>query len=266
MTTVGFIGPGAMGAPMVEKLTAAGHRVDVLARREQVREQLKRAGARLVDDPAGAAANADVLIVCLFSDEQLAEVGPQALVGLRPGSVLASHVTGSPALLHRLAATAAPRGITVVDAPVSGDVPEIRNGELTVLLGGEPHAVGAAAAVMQSYASPVIRTGALGSALAVKLVNNLLFAANCRLVAEAVTLAAGLEVSAEALLSTLTHMSAESVAAQSIRQLGGIDAFYGRAEPFLSKDVSACRAAAAEAGVNPALLLAVADNDRHDAS
>ena len=76
----------------------------------------------------------------------------------------------------------------MVDAPVSGGPDDIRAGRLTVLLGGPPAARARAAEVVRAYADPVIETGELGTALAVKLVNNFLFAANTQVLAEAVWL------------------------------------------------------------------------------
>ena len=127
-----------------------------------------------------------MLLVCVFSDEQLAEVAGPLAAALPDGAVLASHVTGRESTLRSVAARFP--AIAVVDAPVSGAPDDIRAGRLTVLLGGPADARARAAGVVRAYADPVIETGELGTALAVKLVNNFLFAANTQVLAEAVWL------------------------------------------------------------------------------
>ena len=71
---VGFVGAGRMGFPMVERLAAAGHDLVVHARRPEAAASLDRLGVRSTSELAEVAAGADVLLLCVFSDEQLAEV------------------------------------------------------------------------------------------------------------------------------------------------------------------------------------------------
>jgi len=73
--TVGFIGAGQLGEPMVLRLLGAGQPVLVYARRDEVRERLSRHGTELADSVADLAANSDIVIWCLFSDAQLRETG-----------------------------------------------------------------------------------------------------------------------------------------------------------------------------------------------
>jgi 3-hydroxyisobutyrate dehydrogenase-like beta-hydroxyacid dehydrogenase len=94
----------------------------------------------------------------------------------------------------------------------------------------------------------------LGSALALKLINNLLFAANAQLLGAATQLGTQLGVAPDVLLSTLQVCSANSHAAEHAHRIGGMDRFAELAGPFLRKDIAACREAAAEAGVELGLL------------
>jgi 3-hydroxyisobutyrate dehydrogenase-like beta-hydroxyacid dehydrogenase len=142
----------------------------------------------------------------------------------------------------------------ILDGPVSGTAENIDAGTLTVLLGGPADAVAAATPVLSAYADPVVPTGALGSALAIKLVNNLLFAANAQMLAAATELGSELGVEPEALLSTLQVCSARSHVAAQAQRIGGMDRFEELAGHFLRKDVVACREAAAESGVDLGLL------------
>src|SRR4051812_36630446 len=196
-----------MGRPMVDRLLKAGHDVTVLARRDGVRADLAAAGARVVSTPAEAARGAAVVVVCLFSDDQMLEIGDDLVSGLGDGAVVASHITGRRSTVQDLGLRAEKVGAQVVDAPVSGGVDEINAGRLTILLGGDASAVDRADAVLAAYGGPCIRTGALGSALALKLVNNLLFATHSQTAAAAVDLGARLGVDEAALLQVLESAS-----------------------------------------------------------
>lgn len=96
----------------------------------------------------------------------------------------------------------------------------------------------------------MVPTGELGSALAIKLINNLLFAANAQLAAAATELGDKLNVDSGALLSVLQVCSGRSGAAAHAHRIGGIDLLTEKAGPLLRKDVAACREAATEAGVD----------------
>jgi 3-hydroxyisobutyrate dehydrogenase-like beta-hydroxyacid dehydrogenase len=244
-----------MGLPMVERLAAAGHDLVVFARRDEVKETLTGLGVRPTAELAEAAAGVDVLLVCLFSDAQLVEVAGTLGGALPDGAVLASHVTGRDSTLRTIAGQFP--GIQVVDAPVSGGPHEIAAGQLTVLLGGAPAARERAAAVVGAYADPVIELGDLGTALAVKLVNNLLFAANAQLVAEAVRLGEAIGVAPGDLLGALEHMSGGSQVSRRAAAGSDMASFATRIGPFMKKDVAACQEQAAELGVDPGLLIEV---------
>jgi 3-hydroxyisobutyrate dehydrogenase-like beta-hydroxyacid dehydrogenase len=253
---IGFVGAGRMGLPMVERLAAAGHDLVVYGRRPETRAALEQLRVGYAGELREAAAGADVLLICVFNDEQLAEIAEPLARALPAGAVLASHVTGRESTLTAIAGRFP--GIEVVDAPVSGGPMEIRAGELTVLLGGAPSARARTAAVIRAYADPVIETGELGSAMAVKLVNNLLFAANAQLAAEAVRLGAALGLAPEPLLGALNQMSGGSQASRRAGENAGMAEFGARIAPYLSKDVAICLEQAAERGVDPGLLIDVA--------
>jgi 3-hydroxyisobutyrate dehydrogenase-like beta-hydroxyacid dehydrogenase len=241
---------------MVVGLLGAGHDVVVYARREEVRRRLKGKGAALADSVADLARGSDVLISCLFSDAQLREtgLGPDGFIAnAKPGAVFVSHTTGTLSTLEALRdGSAAPP--VILDAPVSGTVENIDAGTLTVLIGGPSDAVAAVTPILTAYADPVVATGALGSALALKLINNVLFAANAQLLGAATQLGVRLGVEPSVLLSTLQVCSARSHAAEQAQRIGGMDRFAELAAPFLRKDIAACREAAVEAGIELGLL------------
>jgi 3-hydroxyisobutyrate dehydrogenase-like beta-hydroxyacid dehydrogenase len=253
---IGFIGVGQLGEPMVSRLLGAGHDVMVYARRPEVRESVTSQGATVADSVAGLARQSDILISCLFSDAQLNEVGvgPDGFIAnAKPGSMFVSHTTGTMATLTALR-DSHPSPPVIVDAPVSGTVDNIVAGTLTVLLGGPSDAVREVTPVLTAYADPIVPTGELGSALAIKLVNNLLFSCNAQLLAAAIQLGTALGVDHTALLSALQVCSSASHAAVQAHRVGGIENFTERVMPFLRKDIAAASEAAGEAGVDLGLL------------
>ena len=193
---VGFIGAGRMGRPMVARLVEAGHDVGALGRTDGQRRELERLGARAVSDVAEAGAQADVVVVCVFTDEQVREIclTDDLIAAMPSGSVLVLHTTGSPHTVQTIAERAAPYGVDVVDAPVSGGPHNAAAGELTLFVGGADDTVERVRPVLGCYGDPVLHVGPCGAGQKVKLVNNALFAAHIGLLANSVELAARLGV------------------------------------------------------------------------
>jgi 3-hydroxyisobutyrate dehydrogenase-like beta-hydroxyacid dehydrogenase len=261
---VGFVGAGEMGTPMVDRLLAAGSPVTVLARRPEVAERYAGSPARVVSSLGEVAEGADIVIVCVLTDAQVAEValGEHALLAaMAPGSLLVVHTTGSPSTATRLAEDGAERGVRVIDAPVSGGPADIVAGHITLLLGGDDTDVERVRPVLAAYADPILHLGPLGSGQVVKLINNALFAANIQLAAEAERVADQLGVDIATLASTVAHCSGASYAMGVIAAMGSTEALTVAAGRFLRKDVDMVTAVAAELGVDLGLLASVADGD-----
>jgi 3-hydroxyisobutyrate dehydrogenase-like beta-hydroxyacid dehydrogenase len=258
VTTIGFLGAGRLGELMILRLLGAGHDVLVFARRDEVRARLGGAGASPAESVADVAARSDILISCLFSDAQLREtgLGPDGFIAhTQPGSVFVSHTTGIPATLTELSKSSS-EPPTILDAPVSGTADHIAQGKLTVLIGGPAEAVERVRPVLAAYADPIVATGQLGSALDIKLVNNMLFAANAQLLAAAAAVGEQLGVPPTSLLQALSVCSGGCNAA-AYAQGTGMAEFVEAAGPFLRKDVAAAVAAAEHAGVDLGLLRSV---------
>jgi 3-hydroxyisobutyrate dehydrogenase-like beta-hydroxyacid dehydrogenase len=238
---IAFIGAGQMGLPMVRRLVAAGHQVTAYARRAEARDQVEAAGATAVGDPKTAVAEADAVVVCLFSDGQLRELalGPGGFVSaMRPGALLISHVTGSPATPRALADAGEAAGVRVVDAPVSGSAVDIDAGRLTVLLGGEAADLEASRRVLRAYGDPILTIGPLGSAMAVKLLNNALFAAQVQLAGEVERVAADFGVDLATVAPAILASSGRSYAMDVAGRNGSMAMVVERAGHFLYKDVA----------------------------
>ena len=190
---VGFIGAGRMGRPMVGRLVDAGHQVRALGRSDEKRSAISRIGRRRGRrDRRGRAPAPRRWCVCVFTDEQVRQIClADGLVAAMPaGSILVLHTTGSPRTAEAIAERATPRGVQVVDAPVSGGPHNAAAGALTLFVGGADDAVAAVRPVLSSYGDPILHVGPLGAGQKVKLVNNALFAAQIGLLSDAVELAA----------------------------------------------------------------------------
>jgi 3-hydroxyisobutyrate dehydrogenase-like beta-hydroxyacid dehydrogenase len=245
-----------MGRPMVGRLLAAGHEVAVLGRSPQAREELGAAGARPVAEASAVAEKADVVCLCVFSDEQVRALALDGgLAEAMPaGSVLVIHTTGSPGTARAIAAAGAAGGVGVLDSPVSGGPHDIAAGHITLLVGGSDADLERARPVLSAYGDPVLHTGPLGAGQAVKLVNNAVFAANIGLVAQAVKLGAQLGVSEEGLLAALPHGSAASMGLQVAAGRGSVATSAAMLAEFLGKDVKVVREVAAELGASLGVL------------
>ncbi|MCG7579260.1 2-hydroxy-3-oxopropionate reductase [Mycobacterium sp. THAF192] len=241
MTRVGFVGAGRMGTPMVTRLVGAGHEVRVLARAGEKAAALAEQGAEPVTDLAAVATGADVVVVCVFSDDQVKELclDGDLVAGSAPGSVLILHTTGSPKTAQSIATKH--HHVAVIDAPVSGGPHDIAAGAVTLFVGGDDEALERARPVLSSYGDPILHTGPTGTGQAVKLVNNTLFAAQIGLVTEAVRLASRLGVGETPLLNALTHGSAESRVLSMIARTGSAEAFLAAVSEFIGKDIAVVR-------------------------
>ena len=175
-TSLGWVGTGRMGAAMVARLRGAGHPVVVFNRTASTAAEVaERTGATLAATPREAAGSAGVVIVSLADDAAVTAAygGPDGLVaGLRPGAVVLEASTVAPQTVRALGADVAARGATLLDAPVSGSVPVVQRGELTVMVGGDPDALEQVRPVLVPLASEVFHLGGPGTGAAMKLAVN----------------------------------------------------------------------------------------------
>ncbi len=265
---VGIVGTGEMGRPVIERLLAAGHAVHAYARRPEARAELGERGVTTVDDVRALGAICDVVLVYVFSDEQVRVVAfDDGLVeAMAPGSVLVVHTTGSPATAQAIAAAAVPRNIGVLDAAGSGGPAEVAAGRLNLFVGGEAEHLARCRPVFAAYASAITHFGPVGAGQMVKLVNNLLFGCHIELALEAARLAATFGVDDVELARTLHTCSGQSYSLDLVAAMGGTTRLLDAAGRFVHKDVLVAREVAAVAGVDlgslDALTRAVLDRTR----
>src|SRR5438552_7892806 len=155
MIRVGFVGLGKQGAPIAERLLAAGHPTTLWARRAEALERFLTRGAAVAPDlPAlGRASDAAVRDVCLGDGGLLG--------GMAPGALLVIHGTVSPETCRVVARHAAERGVAVTDAPVSGGAAAAREGRPTVMAGGDAATIDACRPAFSAFAAQVFHMGSL---------------------------------------------------------------------------------------------------------
>jgi 3-hydroxyisobutyrate dehydrogenase-like beta-hydroxyacid dehydrogenase len=173
--TVAVVGTGRMGGAMVGTLRRAGFEVLAFNRTPAKAEAVAEAtGARVAGSAAEAAAGAGVVITSLSDDTvEDAYRGPQGVAaGRRRGAVVLESTTVDPRTVRALRPLVEERGASLLDAPVSGSVPLVERGELTVMVGGDAAALEQARPVLDVLAAKVIHVGELGAGATVKLVVN----------------------------------------------------------------------------------------------
>lgn len=190
---VAVVGAGRMGAAMVGRLRAGGAEVIVFNRTPARAQEVAAAtGARVAGSAAAAAAAAPVVLVSLADDRAVTQsyAGPDGIAaGVEPGTVVADTSTIDPRTVHAMAELLAERGGRLIDSPVSGSVPSVQQGTLTVLAGGDAADLAVARPVLDVLASRIFHVGPAGAGAVMKLaVNSMVHSLNQSL-AEALVLA-----------------------------------------------------------------------------
>ncbi|MEX2202279.1 MAG: NAD(P)-dependent oxidoreductase [Dongiaceae bacterium] len=178
---VGFVGIGNMGWPMAACLVAAGHALIVHDNRvERTARFVADYGGTAASSLAALAAASDIVIAILPTSEQVEQVlfGPGDALGphLRHGSVVIDMTSGQPARTIALGERLAALGIAMMDAPVSGGVARAETGDLAIMTGGEEKVIARCLPLLEKMGSTILRIGPLGSAQAMKALNNLVSA------------------------------------------------------------------------------------------
>jgi 3-hydroxyisobutyrate dehydrogenase-like beta-hydroxyacid dehydrogenase len=175
MNTVGFIGLGAMGGRIADRILDAGHRVYATNRTKAKARPLIERGLQWRESPREVAAAGDVVLSMVTDDEALEAItaGPRGLLaGLKAGQVYVDMSTVSPQASRRLAERVRARGADMLDAPVSGSVPQAENGTLAIMVGGRGEAFSFVEPLLREFGQSVTHVGPNGQGLVVKLAIN----------------------------------------------------------------------------------------------
>lgn len=257
----GFIGLGAMGAPMAGHLAAKGL-LTVVGNRTHAKAQTLAAelGVAASADAAGFAGCGAVMLCVSADADVLANVRALAEV-LRPGAIVVDHSTVARDTAIEAQKILAAKGIGFIDAPVSGGVEGARNGRLSVMCGADPALLETVRPALECYGARVSRMGPVGSGQAAKAVNQVMVAGINEAVCEALALGAKLGLDAEVLLPTL----GSGAAANWFLDKRGATMLRGEFTPgfkceHMLKDLRIARATAEGVGIaHPVLAQAEAD-------
>ena len=177
MARIGFIGVGAMGGRMAPHLIAAGHEVSVVDVSPEAVARAVAAGAREAKGPAELSVACEAVLTSLPAGAQVEEVylGEGGLIdAAREGQLFIDVSTVDPATSRRLAAAAAERGASAIDAPVSGGVMGAEEASLTVMVGGPKEAFERARPILEKIGKNIVHVGESGAGQVAKLCNNLI--------------------------------------------------------------------------------------------
>ena len=190
-TTIGFVGLGHMGGNMAARLLTAGYTVYGEARAKSDAQHLVDKGLRWCDTPRELAAAAEIVFTSIPDDAALEDVasGPDGiLAGLGAGKVWVDVSTVSPRVSREVAERVRTAGAVMLDAPVSGSVPQVQSGTLTIMVGGDEDAYKRVEPVLRELGTPT-RVGGNGQGLVLKLAINISLAVQMLAFSEGLLLA-----------------------------------------------------------------------------
>ncbi|MEO1676850.1 MAG: NAD(P)-dependent oxidoreductase [Pseudomonadota bacterium] len=255
MAACAFLGLGVMGGPMAGHLATAGHDVTVYnrtaAKAQAWAETHKGAAA---GTPREAATGAEFVMACVGNDDDLRSVclGPDgAFAGMVEGSVFVDHTTVSAKVTAELYASAKERGVSFVDAPVSGGQAGAENGQLVIMCGGDAEAYARAAPIMDAYAKLANRLGESGAGQLTKMVNQICIAGLVQGLSEGLAFAEKADLDVRAVVDVIGGGAAGSWQMVNRHATMTDDEFeHGFAVDWMRKDLGICLDTGKEIGAH----------------
>lgn len=188
---IGFIGLGPMGRPMCLNLIKAGCDLTVYNRSNKAVREVEQHGAIGACSSKEVAQETDIVITMLPDSEDVEQVaiGPEGIFGgIKPGSIYIDMSTISPTTTRKLAEVAKSKGVSVLDAPVSGGEKCALEASLTIMVGGDNQAFKECLPILQAMGKNIVYCGPAGSGQVVKACNQILVAAVLEATSEALVL------------------------------------------------------------------------------
>jgi 3-hydroxyisobutyrate dehydrogenase len=212
-TVIGFAGLGVMGQSMAGHIMDAGYDVLVYNRTKEKAGGLMDRGAGWRDDPFALAADSDVVITMVGYPADVEQVyfGDRGLLeGARPGTVLIDMTTSSPDLAIRIAEEGKKKGLSVLDAPVSGGDRGAREATLAIMVGGEKEVFDSMMPLFNIMGKGIVLQGGPGSGQHTKMSNQIAIASGMMGVCEAVVYAKKAGLDPDRVLSSISAGAAGS--------------------------------------------------------
>lgn len=259
MTRIAFIGLGNMGGGMAANLAKAGHDVRAFDLSADALDRAKAAGCLPMASVAEAADGAEAVVTMLPAGTHVEAVyGDLFAASLSPAAILIDCSTIDVATAKRVAEAARAKGITAVDAPVSGGIGAANAGTLTFMVGGSDDAFARAQPILAAMGKAVIHAGANGTGQAAKIANNMLLGATMVATCEAFLLAERLGLAPQTFFDISSVSSGQSWSMTSYCPVPGVgpdtpaDHGYqgGFATALMLKDLTLAAAAASDTGAD----------------
>lgn len=214
MAKISFIGIGIMGAPISRHLAAAGHELTIYNRTLAKSEAwAAQNGGKIATSPADAAKEAEVVMSCVGTDDDLASVAlgrDGAFGAMAKGALFIDHTAVSARIARQLGVEAKSRGIQFIDAPLTGGQAGAENGTLTIMCGGRKEAVETAIPIMKSYSKRIVHVGRAGAGQTAKMANQIAMAGIIQSLSEALHFAQCAEVDLEKVYEAISGGAAQS--------------------------------------------------------
>jgi 3-hydroxyisobutyrate dehydrogenase len=211
-TRIGWVGTGVVGLSMCGHLQAKGYPVTVYSRTKSKAQTLLDKGAKWADTPAGVAAASDVIftIVGLPSDVRSVYLEDGGILSAaRPGAMTVDMTTTEPSLSREIYTLAKAKGVSAIDAPVSGGDVGARNGTLSIMVGGDTDAVEKAMPLFQAMGKNIVHQGGPGNGQHTKMCNQIVLAGSIIGVCESLLYGFKAGLNLETMLSSVSKGAAQ---------------------------------------------------------
>ena len=217
---VGYVGIGNMGGPMAANLARAGNEVIIGDLNQAAVDAFtgEHETARPANGLAVVGQDAEAVFTCLPNGKIVAEavLGEGGIAeGMAEGSVLVDMSSSAPMGTIALGEALAERGIRMVDAPVSGGVPRAIEGSIAIMVGGAKEDIEKVRPALETMGGQIFETGGLGSAHAMKSINNVLSATNLLVGIEALVVGKKFGLDPQNMVDILNYSSGKNSATES---------------------------------------------------
>ncbi len=209
--SIGFIGLGAMGAPMAGHLAKAGLLQGVWNRSINKAQALAdEFDITVFDSPTILAKNCQIVLICVSADDDVRQMVDAIAPYLADDAIVVDHSTVAPDTAKYAADVLAKIGAHFLDAPISGGIEGAKNAALSIMVGGDTAVLERVKILFDCYAARVSHMGAVGNGQATKAVNQVLIGGIAETVCEGLALAEQLQLPTDALLQVLQNGAAGS--------------------------------------------------------
>ncbi|SFK44911.1 3-hydroxyisobutyrate dehydrogenase [Marinilactibacillus piezotolerans] len=218
MKKIGFIGTGVMGASIVKHLLSAGYEVNVYNRTKNKTDELVELGAIWKDTPKDIAQTSELIFTMVGFPEDVEEVyysDNGIFSGVQSGSILIDLTTSQPSLAEKIYKTAKEKGVSALDAPVSGGDLGAKNGTVTTMVGGDEEDFEIVKPVFTTFSGTLELQGPAGSGQHTKMANQIMIAGTMTGLTELLVYAKAAGLNLEKVLKTVGGGSAANWSLQN---------------------------------------------------